>query len=145
MLQTVRCYLVNPGSIMSFLFCRPYLIFQWFSGPKSKCWLWLLPIKPSMAWDQGTWRGVVVSSNYVQSLKCMWGGLHWVPPMSEVRLMNARERSFSIVVPKLWNSLPRKAYLAPSLICFSSARKDKTFKVDFFSFKFNVVLGLLYL
>ena len=54
-----------------------------------------------------------------------------VPPTSQARLMGTRERAFSVAAPKLWNSLPREARLAPSVLYFRMQAKTVLFQQAF--------------
>lgn len=51
-------------------------------------------------------------------LRSAGGGVLWVPPMSEARLVGTREKDFSMSVPRMWNFLPREAVLASALAGF---------------------------
>uniref|UniRef100_A0A803TS28 Reverse transcriptase domain-containing protein n=1 Tax=Anolis carolinensis TaxID=28377 RepID=A0A803TS28_ANOCA len=46
-----------------------------------------------------------------------------VPPPSQVHLAGTRDRAFSVVAPRLWNSLPREIREAPSLMSFRKQLK----------------------
>ncbi|XP_062825481.1 uncharacterized protein LOC134295910 [Anolis carolinensis] len=46
-----------------------------------------------------------------------------IPPASQARLVGTRDRAFSVVAPRLWNSLPSDIRQAPSLLGFKKKLK----------------------
>ncbi|XP_067320839.1 uncharacterized protein [Anolis sagrei] len=54
-----------------------------------------------------------------------------VPPASQVRLAGTRERAFSVVAPRLWNTLPAEVRQAPSLMAFRRGLKTWLFEQAF--------------
>ncbi|XP_067316846.1 uncharacterized protein [Anolis sagrei] len=54
-----------------------------------------------------------------------------VPPVSQARLAGTRERAFSVVAPRLWNTLPVEVRQAPSLMAFRRGLKTWLFEQAF--------------
>uniref|UniRef100_A0A803T068 Reverse transcriptase domain-containing protein n=1 Tax=Anolis carolinensis TaxID=28377 RepID=A0A803T068_ANOCA len=54
-----------------------------------------------------------------------------LPPTSQLRLVGTRERAFSAVAPRLWNSLPREIRQAPTLLSFRKSLKTWLFQKAF--------------
>uniref|UniRef100_A0A803U0C0 Reverse transcriptase domain-containing protein n=1 Tax=Anolis carolinensis TaxID=28377 RepID=A0A803U0C0_ANOCA len=52
-------------------------------------------------------------------------------PLSQARLVGTRERAFSAVAPRLWNSLPIEIRLAPTLLAFRKVLKTWLFRCAF--------------
>uniref|UniRef100_A0A803T4E3 Reverse transcriptase domain-containing protein n=1 Tax=Anolis carolinensis TaxID=28377 RepID=A0A803T4E3_ANOCA len=58
-----------------------------------------------------------------RSLRSSGEALLSVPPASQARLVRMRDRAFSVVAPRLWNTLPRDIRQAPTLLSFRKALK----------------------
>ncbi|XP_067323144.1 uncharacterized protein, partial [Anolis sagrei] len=54
-----------------------------------------------------------------------------IPPASQARLAGTRERAFSVVAPRLWNTLPADIRQAPSLMSFRKSLKTWLFEKAF--------------
>uniref|UniRef100_A0A803TKZ4 Reverse transcriptase domain-containing protein n=1 Tax=Anolis carolinensis TaxID=28377 RepID=A0A803TKZ4_ANOCA len=54
-----------------------------------------------------------------------------LPPPSQSRLVGTRERAFSVMAPRLWNSLPREIRQAPTLLSFRRSLKTWLFQKAF--------------
>ncbi|XP_067320958.1 uncharacterized protein [Anolis sagrei] len=54
-----------------------------------------------------------------------------IPPASQARLAGTRERAFSVVAPRLWNTLPVDIRQAPSLMSFRKSLKTWLFEKAF--------------
>uniref|UniRef100_A0A803TL80 Reverse transcriptase domain-containing protein n=1 Tax=Anolis carolinensis TaxID=28377 RepID=A0A803TL80_ANOCA len=58
-----------------------------------------------------------------RSLRSSGEALLSVPPASQARLVGTRDRAFSVVAPRLWNTLPTNIRQAPTLLGFRKAVK----------------------
>lgn len=61
---------------------------------------------------------IVLPDHLSSALRSTEEALLWVPSADETQLASTRGRAFSVVAPDPWNSFPRVAYLAPSLMSF---------------------------
>lgn len=59
-------------------------------------------------------------------------GLLQVPPLAETTMVGTWERTFSMVAPRRWNTLPMEAYLAPSVLVFHGILNLGLFKLGFY-------------
>uniref|UniRef100_A0A803TMD6 Reverse transcriptase domain-containing protein n=1 Tax=Anolis carolinensis TaxID=28377 RepID=A0A803TMD6_ANOCA len=66
-----------------------------------------------------------------RSLRSSGEALLSLPPPSQARLVGMRERAFSVVAPRLWNSLPREIRQAPTLVAFRKSLKTWLFTQAF--------------
>lgn len=53
--------------------------------------------------------------------------------MTEAHLGSTGKRAFFVVALQLWNSLPREACLALSLVAFKSTNEDRAMQAGFLS------------
>uniref|UniRef100_R4GDA2 Reverse transcriptase domain-containing protein n=1 Tax=Anolis carolinensis TaxID=28377 RepID=R4GDA2_ANOCA len=67
----------------------------------------------------------------VRSLRSSGEALLSLPPASQARLVGTRDRAFSVVAPRLWNSLPREIREAPTLMAFRKSLKTWLFTQAF--------------
>ncbi|XP_062830654.1 uncharacterized protein LOC134297353 [Anolis carolinensis] len=68
-----------------------------------------------------------------------WGeALLSLPPPSQSRLVGTRVRAFSVVAPRLWNSLPREIRQVPTLLSFWKSLKTWLFQKAFDHYRFDL-------
>ena len=79
----------------------------------------------------GYLRDRLLPYNPTRTLRSSEGAFLTVPPPREVKGMAARNRAFSVVAPRLWNTLPLDLRTAPSLSSFRRGLKTFLFKQAF--------------
>lgn len=70
--------------------------------------------------------------NLVHALHLSDEALLCVPPRGEARLVGIRRWAFLVLLPLLWNTLSRDAYLPPSLTTYRSQVKTQSFRWVFY-------------